>query len=119
MNNYEKFRQLHYGQRPVIIANAWNVKSAQLIEQNGFDAIGTSSGAISNSMGYEDGEKIPFSEVFYIIKRIKAVTNIPLTVDMERGYTDDLMNFGTISSAWLILVFPVLTLRMHRVRKFI
>ena len=90
MNNYEKFRQLHYGQRPVIIANAWNVKSAQLIEQNGFDAIGTSSGAISNSMGYEDGEKIPFSEVFYIIKRIKAVTNIPLTVDMERGYTDDL-----------------------------
>lgn len=90
MSNYEKFYQLHHGAKPVIMGNAWNVKSAQLIEQNGFDAIATSSGAISNSLGYDDGEKIPFSELLYIVQRIKASTNIPLTVDMERGYTNDL-----------------------------
>ncbi len=90
MNNYETFYLLHHKQKPLIIGNAWNVKSAQLIEQNGYDAIGTSSGAISNSLGYEDGEKIPFSELLYIIQRIKASTNIPLSVDMERGYTDNL-----------------------------
>lgn len=89
MNQYETFYQLHHQQKPLIIANAWNVKSAQLIEQNGYNAIGTSSGAISNSLGYEDGEKIPFSELLYIIRRIKASTNIPLSVDMERGYTND------------------------------
>ena len=89
MNQYETFYQLHHQQKPLIIANAWNVKSAQLIEQNGYNAIGTSSGAISNSLGYEDGEKIPFSELLYIIRRIKACTNIPLSVDMERGYTND------------------------------
>jgi 2-methylisocitrate lyase-like PEP mutase family enzyme len=90
MNNYETFYQLHQQKMPLIIANAWNVKSAQMIEQNGYAAIATSSGAISNSLGYEDGEKIPFSELFYIVQRIKASTNIPLSVDLERGYTDNL-----------------------------
>lgn len=90
MNNYETFYQLHRQQKPLIIANAWNVKSAQAIEQSGYQAIGTSSGAISNSLGYEDGEKIPFNELFYIIQRMKAGTNIPLSVDLERGYADNL-----------------------------
>jgi len=90
MTNYEKFYQLHHTARPLIIANAWNVKSAQIIENNGFEAIGTSSGAIANSLGYDDGEKIPFKELLYIIQRIKASTKIPLSVDLERGYTDDL-----------------------------
>jgi 2-methylisocitrate lyase-like PEP mutase family enzyme len=90
MSNYEIFYQLHHQERPLIIANAWNVKSAQMIEQNGYAAIATSSGAISNSLGYEDGEKIPFSELLYIVQRIKVSTNIPLSVDLERGYTNDL-----------------------------
>lgn len=90
MNNYEKFYQLHHQEGPFVIANAWNVRSAQIIENSGFEAIATSSGAISNSLGYEDGEKIPFAELLYIIRRIKASTTIPLSVDFERGYTDDL-----------------------------
>lgn len=90
MNNYEKFLQLHHQEKPLIIANAWNVKSAQIIENNGYDAIATSSGAIADSLGYADGEKIPFSELLYIVQRITSCTSIPLSVDLERGYTDDL-----------------------------
>jgi 2-methylisocitrate lyase-like PEP mutase family enzyme len=90
MNNYEKFLQLHHQDKPLIIANAWNVKSAQLIEAKGFAAIATSSGAIADSLGYADGEKIPFGELLYVIGRIAACTSIPLSVDLERGYTDDL-----------------------------
>jgi 2-methylisocitrate lyase-like PEP mutase family enzyme len=90
MNNYEKFYQLHHQQEPLLIANAWNAKSAQLIEKAGFDAIATSSGAIADSLGYKDGENIPFAELLYVIGRIKAVTTIPLSVDMESGYTKDL-----------------------------
>ena len=90
MDQYEKFYQLHHQQSPFLLANAWNVKSAQLIEEAGFEAIGTSSGAISSSLGYADGEKIPFNELLYIVQRIKACTNIPLSVDIERGYSDDL-----------------------------
>lgn len=90
MTTFENFLQLHHQQEPLIIANAWNVKSAQLIESNGFKAVATSSGAIAQSLGYEDGEKMPFKELLYIIQRIKAGTTIPLSVDMERGYTNDL-----------------------------
>ena len=89
MTNFESFRQLHYGATPLILANAWNAKSAQLIEKHGYKAIGTSSGAISDSLGYPDGEKIPFSEVVQIIKRIKSATQIPLSVDFEKGYADN------------------------------
>ncbi len=87
MNNYETFYQLHHNEQPFIPANAWNVKSAQIIEQNGFDAIATSSGAIADSLGYADGEKIPFTELLYIVKRITANVSIPVSVDFERGYT--------------------------------
>ncbi|HEY9533731.1 MAG TPA: isocitrate lyase/phosphoenolpyruvate mutase family protein [Mucilaginibacter sp.] len=90
MNQYEKFYQLHQQQAPFIIANAWNARSAQLIEEAGFEAIATSSGAIAGSLGYEDGEKIPFNELLYMVQRIKACTTLPLSVDMERGYADDL-----------------------------
>jgi len=90
MNQYQIFYDLHYQTQPLLIANAWNVRSAQIIEKAGFSAIATSSGAIANSLGYIDGEQIPFEELLYIVKRIKVNTNIPLTVDMERGYTNDL-----------------------------
>ncbi|MBS1603408.1 MAG: isocitrate lyase/phosphoenolpyruvate mutase family protein [Bacteroidetes bacterium] len=90
MNTYEKFLQLHHGKGPLLLANAWNVKSAQLIEKSGYEAIGTSSGAISDSLGYADGEKIPFAELLYILQRIRASTSLPLSVDLERGYTDNL-----------------------------
>ena len=89
MNKYETFYKLHHTESPLIFANAWNVKSAQIIEQNGYKAIGTSSGA-SNSLGYEDGEKMPFSELLYIVQRITSCVNIPVSVDLERGYTDNL-----------------------------
>lgn len=90
MNNYEKFFQLHHQEKAFIIANAWNVKSAQIIENNGYDAIATSSGAIAESLGYADGEKIPFNELLYLVQRITSCTNIPISVDLERGYTNDL-----------------------------
>ncbi|MHA4738984.1 isocitrate lyase/PEP mutase family protein [Dyadobacter sp. MSC1_007] len=90
MDLHQTFYDLHHREKPFVIANAWNAKSAQIIEKAGFDAIATSSGAIADSLGYKDGEQIPFDELLYIVKRIKAVTSIPLSVDIERGYTDNL-----------------------------
>jgi 2-methylisocitrate lyase-like PEP mutase family enzyme len=89
MGNYKSFLSLHYADKPLLIGNAWNVKSAQIIEGAGFGAIGTSSGAIASSLGYPDGEQMPFENILYVIGRIKSCTTIPLTVDLERGYTDD------------------------------
>jgi 2-methylisocitrate lyase-like PEP mutase family enzyme len=88
--DFDKFYQLHQQVQPLVLANAWNVKSAIMIEKAGYTAIATSSGAIADSLGYKDGEEIPFSELLHIVKRIKSITTIPLTVDMERGYASDL-----------------------------
>ncbi|HEV8285890.1 MAG TPA: isocitrate lyase/phosphoenolpyruvate mutase family protein [Chitinophagaceae bacterium] len=90
MTDYEKFDQLHYQSTPLILANVWNAKSAQIAENTGFKAVATSSGAIAESLGYKDGEQIPFAELLYIVQRIKASISVPLSVDMERGYTNDL-----------------------------
>lgn len=89
MSHVEKFYQLHRQETPFVLANAWNAGSAKLIEEAGYAAIGTSSGAIAASLGYPDGEQIPFSELLYTVQRMKASTHIPLSVDFERGYTDD------------------------------
>ena len=40
-------------------------------------------------LGYEDGEQISFSEVVYVVERILAVTSLPLSVDLEAGYSHD------------------------------
>src|SRR5260221_12323015 len=32
---------------------------------------------------------MPFSELLYMVQRIKVSTNIPLSVDLERGYTNN------------------------------
>ena len=90
MTDYEKFHQLHYQSTPLILANAWNAKSAQIAENSGFKAVATSSGAIAESLGYKDGEQISFPELMYMVQRIKASISIPLSVDIERGYTNDL-----------------------------
>jgi 2-methylisocitrate lyase-like PEP mutase family enzyme len=95
MTHYQTFYELHHQPTPFLLANAWNAKSARLIQAAGFKAIGTSSGAIADSMGYADGEQIPFEELFYIIQRIEASTDLPLSVDFERGYSDELSNINT------------------------
>jgi len=90
MTDYEIFRQLHYQSTPLILANVWNAKSAQIAQNTGFRAVATSSGAIAESLGYKDGEQMPFTELLYMVQRIKSCISIPLSVDMERGYTNDL-----------------------------
>ncbi len=86
MNNFEIFSQLHYGDTPLLIGNVWDVTSAKLMEENGMKAIATSSAAVANSMGYEDGQYMPFGLLLETVQLIKKNISIPLSVDMERGY---------------------------------
>lgn len=37
-------------------------------------------------LGYEDGEEMSFDELFYVVSRIKTVSELPLSVDLEAGY---------------------------------
>lgn len=89
MSQYKLFKDLHYQNTPLLLGNAWNVSSARILQDNGISAIGTSSSAIADTLGYDDGEQIPFSELFFVIERIARHTKVPLSADIERGYSDD------------------------------
>lgn len=80
------FTELHQQKSPLIIANVWDAGSAIAAQQAGYKALGTSSAAIAAMLGYEDGEAIPFDEMLYIITRIKSVSHVPLSVDLEAGF---------------------------------
>lgn len=82
------FRELHYTEKPLIIANAWDVSSAKYFNDAGFKAIATSSAALADTQGYADGENIPFELLLQIAGRIKSEITVPLSVDMERGFSN-------------------------------
>lgn len=73
---------------PLLLANAWDAPSASAAEQAGYQAIGTSSAAIAAMLGYADGEQIPFEEMLLVVRRIRASSALPLSVDIEAGYGD-------------------------------
>jgi len=89
MTNFQKFILLHKNETPLLLGNVWDVKSALTFEKAGYEAIGTSSAAIADSLGYEDGEEMSFEELLTIVKDITSTVKIPLTVDMEAGYSRD------------------------------
>jgi 2-methylisocitrate lyase-like PEP mutase family enzyme len=85
-NNFKLFQSLHNGPDVLIIGNVWNVQSAKVFEQLGVKAIATSSYAVAESLGYDDGEEMSFDEYLFIVNRIAASTTLPLSVDLEAGY---------------------------------
>ena len=82
-----EFKNLHNQDNPLLICNVWDAKSAQIAERLGFQAIGTSSAAIAAMLGCEDGENMNFSDLYHVVERIFASTHLPLTVDIESGYS--------------------------------
>ncbi len=81
------FKNLHHQDQPLLIGNVWDVSSTKIAEKLDFQAVGTSSSAIATLLGYNDGEEMEFSELEYFVKRIIANTNLPMSVDLESGYS--------------------------------
>jgi 2-methylisocitrate lyase-like PEP mutase family enzyme len=83
------FASLHVKGSPFVLYNAWDAGSAKTIQDAGAPVIGTSSWAVAAAQGYGDGEAIPFVFVEQIVARITATVDIPVSVDVEGGYSDD------------------------------
>jgi 2-methylisocitrate lyase-like PEP mutase family enzyme len=81
-----QFRKLHHGPRMLVLANAWDVISARILEECGHPAIATSSAAVAFSRGYPDGQRIPRDEMLDVVARIARAVRIPVTADLEAGY---------------------------------
>lgn len=85
----ETFRSLHAGPRILRLANGWDAASARLIESLGAPAVATSSAAVAWSHGYADGDHLPVDLLVQTIADAARAVSIPLTADIEGGYSDD------------------------------
>ncbi|MBS1605668.1 MAG: isocitrate lyase/phosphoenolpyruvate mutase family protein [Bacteroidetes bacterium] len=85
-SDYQTFKHLHYADQLLVLPNAWDAHSAVRFQEKGFPAVATSSAAVAQSLGYADGENMPFEEYLFVIKRIHASIRIPFSVDLEMGY---------------------------------
>lgn len=85
----QHFKQLHYQAAPLLLSTIWDARSAATSQTAGFAAVGTSSAAIASMLGYADGEQLPFAELRYVVSRICASTTLPVSVDLEGGYSRD------------------------------
>ena len=83
------FRNLHRGPGLLLLPNAWDAVTARLIESLGAKAIATTSAGLAWSRGYPDGNALPEDQLIAATSDIARVIRLPLTVDIEAGYSDD------------------------------
>jgi 2-methylisocitrate lyase-like PEP mutase family enzyme len=97
--HHAKFLALHQSSALLLLPNAWDAASAKLFESTGAKAIATSSAAVAWSLGYADGGQLPTTELIGAVKRIVRVLSVPLTVDIENGYSDDPKDVAALARA--------------------
>lgn len=81
------FKSLHIQGDPVILFNIWDAGSAKAVTDSGAKALATGSAPVAMANGYPDGEKFPLDEALAIVARILDTTDLPLTMDLEGGYS--------------------------------
>ena len=84
-------RQFHtlHEQGLLLLANCWDPGSARIAALAGAPALATSSAAVAWAHGYPDGSNLPPHLLVETAARIAAANTLPLTVDMEDGYSED------------------------------
>lgn len=73
----------------LMLANCWDPGSARIAALAGSRALATSSAAVAWAHGYQDGGPLPPALLVETAARIAAASALPLTVDMEDGYSID------------------------------
>ena len=83
------FHELHQ-QGFLVLANVGDACGARVVESLGSKAVATSSAAMAWSHGYQDGNRLPLDLLASTVRSMTRVLSVPLTVDIEGGYSDDL-----------------------------
>jgi len=90
MSKFEDFAKLHVAGEPLVLFNAWDAGSAEAVAKSGAKAIATGSASVAMANGFGDGQEVPIGFALANAERIvKAVVDLPVTVDFEGGYASD------------------------------
>ena len=87
--------ELHHGNSPLILINAWDAASAAMVAHCGLPAIATSSAAVANALGYADGQHLPWPEMLLMVQHIARAVQVPVTADIEAVFAADLKGLET------------------------
>ncbi|WP_232663168.1 isocitrate lyase/PEP mutase family protein [Pseudonocardia sp. TRM90224] len=98
----ERLRELHTGEM-LVLPNVWDAASAAVVADAGFPAVATASAAVSQMLGFPDGQGAPWQEMFAAAGRVAGAVSVPVTVDAEGGYgmqprelVDRLLEIGVV-----------------------
>jgi 2-methylisocitrate lyase-like PEP mutase family enzyme len=82
------FGELHQGDRPLVLPNAWDVPSALAFLDAGYAAIGTTSFGVASTLGRPDGKR---STRDANVALAHDLSRLPcyITIDIEDGYADE------------------------------
>lgn len=84
---FERFRSLHERPGAFVMPNAWDGASAVVLQQAGFEALGTSSLAIAFGMGRQDGAASVSREAALANGVLLGdLTGLPVNGDLEDGF---------------------------------
>jgi 2-methylisocitrate lyase-like PEP mutase family enzyme len=84
-----RFRELHAADGTFVIPNPWDVGSARILEHLGFEALATTSSGFAATLGRLD-QQVTLDELVAHVAAITAAVAIPVNVDSERCFADDL-----------------------------
>ncbi|TDF36530.1 isocitrate lyase/phosphoenolpyruvate mutase family protein [Alteromonadaceae bacterium M269] len=87
-HQFSTFQSLHLRSKPIMLNNIWDAAGAALLAANSAEAIATSSASLAWSCGYADGSNLPRHELMTSVQRIRRITDLPVTIDIENGYSD-------------------------------
>lgn len=97
----EAFRTLHVKGAPLVLTNIWDAGSAKIVADTGAKALATGSWSVAAAHGYKDGEKIPLELVLGNLECIVASVAIPVSLDVEAGYSKTAEGVGETVAAVL------------------
>jgi len=92
----QRLRELHRGSELLVLPNAWDPASAAVIQHAGAPAVATTSAGVAWSCGWPDGDQLPAGEMIGAVRRILRVVELPLSVDIEEGCSDDPVEVGRL-----------------------
>jgi 2-methylisocitrate lyase-like PEP mutase family enzyme len=80
-----RFRALHMSSGTFVLPNPWDVGTARLLEQLGFEALATTSAGCAFAMGLRDNQ-VGRERMIRHVAELAAATSVPLSADLENGY---------------------------------
>ncbi|MCQ9618193.1 isocitrate lyase/phosphoenolpyruvate mutase family protein [Paenalcaligenes niemegkensis] len=81
----QQFRQLHQQSDILVLPNPWDLGSLQYLEQQGAQAVATTSAGFAWTLAKEDYE-ITLDESLHHIAELVAATSLPVNADFETGF---------------------------------